>query len=368
MSSGNTPSPTPFLTPSPGVAGTKAYSVPKPPAPINLRLDGNEGVLPPAGLLDVLRDAGMEIARRYPDSSSLTKAIAARLNIEPERVVVTAGADDALDRACRSVLFPGRELIVPLPTFEMIPRYVAMTGGTLIGVPWSSGPLPVEAMLARVTERTAAIVVVTPNNPNGLVATADELRRLSERAPQALLIVDMAYGEFADTDLTATVLALPNAVMMRTMSKAWGLAGLRVGYAAGALQAITWMRAAGGPYAVSRPSLAIAERWLATGENAMRGFVDRVRAERSTLTSLLADLGASPAASQANFAFARFADPALPTAQAVYEALAQRGIAVRWFANRPEITDCLRITCPGEEKAMQRLTTALREIMTRSTP
>jgi histidinol-phosphate aminotransferase len=250
----------------------------------------------------------------------------------------------------------------------MIPRYVALAGGTLVSATWTTGPLPVDAMLARVTERTAAIVVVTPNNPNGLVATANELRRLSERAPQALLIVDMAYGEFADVDLTATVLSLPNAVMMRTLSKAWGLAGLRVGYAAGSLQAITWMRAAGGPYAVSGPSLAIAERWLATGGSAMRGFVDRVRTERTALTSLLAELGASPAASQANFAFARLADPALPTAQAVYEALAHRGIAVRWFANRPEITDCLRITCPGEEKAMHRLTNALREIMTRSTP
>jgi len=356
------------LTPSPGVAGTKAYSVPKPPAPIDLRLDGNEGVLPPTGLLDVLRDAGMEVARRYPDASPLTRAIAARLTVEAQRVVVTAGADDALDRACRSVIFPGRELIVPLPTFEMIPRYVAMTGGTLIGVPWTSGPLPVDAMLSRVTQRTGAIVVVTPNNPNGLVATADELRRLSDRAPHALLIVDMAYGEFADVDLTETVLSLPNAVMMRTMSKAWGLAGLRVGYAAGALQAITWMRAAGGPYAVSGPSLAIAEQWLATGEPAMRGFVDRVRSERASLTALLAELGATPAASQANFAFARFADPARPTAQQVYEALARRGIAVRWFANRPEIADCLRITCPGEDNAMQRLTTALREIMTRSTP
>ncbi|MDX2119098.1 MAG: histidinol-phosphate transaminase [Planctomycetota bacterium] len=353
----------PNLVPAPGVAGTKPYGVPKPAAKIDLRLDGNEGVLPPAGLFDVVRETGMEVARRYPDAGPLTRAIAARLDVAASRVLVTAGADDALDRACRSVLFAGRELIVATPTFEMIPRYVALAGGTLVGVSWQRGALPVGEMLARVTPNTAAIVVVTPNNPNGLVATAEELSALSRGAPNTLLVVDMAYGEFADVDLTRVVLGLPNAVMLRTMSKAWGLAGMRVGFAAGCEQAIGWMRAAGGPYAVSGPSLAVAERWLATGENAMRGFVDRVRRERGELTALLASLGADASASQANFAFARFANAGAPRAQAVYERLAERGIAVRWFSTRAEIADCLRITCPGEEAAFVRLKTALHEVL-----
>jgi len=353
----------PNLVPAPGVAGTKPYGVPKPAAVIDLRLDGNEGVLPPPALFDALREAGMEVARRYPDATSLTHAIAARLDVAASRVLVTAGADDALDRACRSVLCAGRELIVATPTFEMIPRYVALAGGTLVGVPWQRGPLPVGQMLARVTPNTAAIVVVTPNNPNGLVATAEDLAALSRGAPHTLLVVDMAYGEFADVDLTREVLSLANAVMLRTMSKAWGLAGMRVGYAAGCEQAIQWMRAAGGPYAVSGPSLAVAEQWLATGESAMCGFVDRVRRERGTLTALLASLGAEASASQANFAFARFANAALPSAQVVYERLAQRGIAVRWFSARAEVADCLRITCPGDDAAFSRLTSAIISIL-----
>src|SRR4051812_36827662 len=105
------------MRPNPVVAREAAYAVSKHGAPIDLKLDGNEGAPPPADLLATLADP--ELCRRYPDGRAVERLLAVRLGVAAERVIVCCGADDALDRACRAFLWPGRELLVPVPTFEM---------------------------------------------------------------------------------------------------------------------------------------------------------------------------------------------------------------------------------------------------------
>jgi histidinol-phosphate aminotransferase len=241
----------------------------------------------------------------------------------------------------------------------MIERYARLTGGSVVSVGWPDGPYPVDEVLDAVTDRTSIVVVVSPNSPSGLVATARDIERLSEGAPRALLLVDLAYVEFADEDLTSRVLEIDNAILVRSMSKAWGLAGLRVGWAAGPAGIIDWLRAAGHPYAVSAPSLAIARERLRTGRDDVSGFVSRIREERSRLTSTLRTLGVRVPDSQSNFVLGRFAD-----AGAVRSGLAERGIAVRIFPGKPGLEGCLRITLPGEAEGFERLTRALTEILT----
>ncbi|HUT78094.1 MAG TPA: aminotransferase class I/II-fold pyridoxal phosphate-dependent enzyme, partial [Polyangia bacterium] len=339
---------------SPLIRAVDPYRPPRHPAPVDLRLDGNEGPAPDQGVLDAVAAIGPEVLRSYPRPGDLERLLARRLGLDPEQVVVTAGADDAIERALRCVLGPGRELIVPAPAFEMIERYAALTGCDVIRVPWLEGPFPAGEVLARVSERTAAIVVVTPSSPIGLTATAGDLERLSRNAPGALLIVDLVYTELADGDLTAAALALPNAVVVRSLSKAWGLAGARVGYAAGPAEIVGWLRAVGHPYAVSAPSLAAARARLETGDDAVRAWAGRVREERGALGRLLAGLGAAVTPSQANFVLARFADAAW-----VRDALAGLGIAVRAFPGVADLEGALRITLPGEERVFARLCHAL---------
>jgi len=353
---GSTPLTVP--TPAPRVAGCPPYAPPRPRGPIDLRLDGNEGAAPPAGLLDVLVAAGPELLRRYPSVASLEAALCERFRRPPGGVLVTAGADDALYRACLAVLAPGREIVLPLPTFEMLPRYVQLAGATLRGVPWPNGRYPTDAVCAAVTPQTAMIVVVSPNNPTGCVAMSDDLRRLADHAPHAVLLVDLAYVEFADEDLTAAALGLPNAIVTRTFSKAWGLAGLRVGYALGPSWMLDWLRAAGNPYAVASASAALAAAWLERGAAAVADFVAAVRSERAELAERLRRRGLNVAESQGNFVFVR-----TPQALAVRDALAARGIAVRAFPDRPDLADALRITCPGRPPALARLIAALDEVL-----
>ena len=340
--------------PAPGVAGEVAYHVPRHGAPIDLPLNGNEGVAPPRALLTALAAADPELLRRYPSAAPLEAALARRFGLDPAAVLVTAGGDDGLDRAFRAFLGPGREVVLPTPTFVMLPKYARLVGATARAVPWPGGPFPTDAVLAAVGPATAAMCVVSPNNPTGAVATADDLRRLAAAAPDALLIVDLAYGEMADDDLTAAALALPNALVFRTFSKAWGLAGARLGYVLGPPALVAWTRAAGNPYAVSGPSVALGLARLAAGDADVAAYVATVRAERALLAERLRELGASAPDSQANFVLARFAAHA--TAHWVHDALAGLGIAVRLFgADPPELRGALRITCPGDAAALDRL-------------
>ena len=128
-------------------------------------------------------------------------------------------------------------------------------------VAWPTGPYPTDAVLAASAD-AAVIAVVSPNNPTGAVATSADLCTLALKASDALLLVDAAYAEFADDDLTQTALRLPNAVLVRTFSKAYGIAGLRVGYAIGAAPIIAALRAAGNPYPVATTALQHALRLL----------------------------------------------------------------------------------------------------------
>jgi histidinol-phosphate aminotransferase len=339
------------------VAGTRAYSVPRSATPVDLYLDGNEGAVPPCELFGVLATQGVALMRDYPSTRSLEGLLARRLGVAPEQVIVTAGADDALDRICRAMIEPGRTLVLPEPSFEMFRRYASLAGGAVVSVPWLQGAFPTQAVIDAVDASTAVVVMVSPNNPTGAVATAEDLEAVAAAAPEAIVIVDHAYVEFADEDLDLSAVArgLPNVVVVRTLSKAWGLAGLRVGYATGSEEVIGWLRAAGHPYAVAGPSLALAAGHLQNGEQAMGAFVDVVRTQRRSLETLLNDLGATAQPSQGNFVFARH-----PNALWVRDAMASLGIAIRAFPGRSGLEDALRIACPGNVADFARLEHGLR--------
>ncbi len=231
------------LTPVAPVARLRAYAVPPPVAPCDLHLDGNEGLPADAEVLAALAGADPGLVRRYPSVKGLQRALAARHGVAAEQVLVTAGADDALDRACRALLGPGRGLVLPLPTFEMLHIYARLAQAELATVPWPGGPFPTDAVLAAITPATVAVAVVSPNNPTGAVATAGDLAVVAGRVP--LVLLDHAYVEFADVDLTPAALELGNVLVFRTLSKAWGLAGLRVGYVVGPAEVVGWLRRVG---------------------------------------------------------------------------------------------------------------------------
>ncbi|MCG3124673.1 MAG: Histidinol-phosphate aminotransferase [Phycisphaerales bacterium] len=341
------------ITPAARTRSVKPYRRAAPAASAGTRhellhLDANEGPLSLMGRLAF--SPAPDDLRGYPDVTALEDALAARLSVRPEQIIATAGGDDALQRVCQAVLEPGASAVATTPTFEMIPRYASLAGGELRQVPWMRGSFPTGDVINAVTADTQAVFVVTPNNPTGGIASAQDLRRISAAAPHALLVVDLAYTELADIDLTPVALSLPNTIIVRTFSKAWGLAGLRVGYAAGCEQAISLLRAVGQPYAVSGPSASLALRALSTLDTQVAEAVAVVREERAILARSLARIGCEVLPSQGNFVLAMS-----PRSAELHAFLRDHGIIVREFHGRPGLDQALRITCPGDATAFARL-------------
>jgi histidinol-phosphate aminotransferase len=324
-----------------------------------LKLDANEGAYPADDLASVVATEGPELLRRYPTITDLEQLFAAYAGVDEARVIATAGAGDALDRVCRAYLTPGRKVVLPSPSFEMLDRYVRVAWGELLPIPWTTPEFPRSAFLDLVKQNPAVVFLVSPNNPTGAAITADDLRAIAHAAPGALVVLDHAYVEYADDDLTTVGLAEPNVLVVRTMSKAWGLAGCRVGYALGAPEVLGALRAAGPSYPLAAPSVAIAMEQLARGDAAVARHVDRIRGERAALTAELQLLGLQPFPSQANFVLVDCGRPAAPL-RAAFDAA---GIRVRDFPDREGLEQCLRITLPGFESGFDTLVAAVRAVL-----
>lgn len=323
----------------------------------DLRLDKNEGVAPPLSI-EVNGDLlDSRLLNQYPNDSALRNEIAAEFQLAADEVIVTAGADDALDRVCRILVEAGRNVVLPTPTFEMIERYVALAEGRAKRVPWKEGAFPVAQVLAAVDADTAAIFVVSPNNPTGLTATLEDLQELSCGAPKCALILDLAYAEFGES-LPAELFQIPNLIITRTFSKAWGLAGLRVGIALAPKPLADAMSAAAGPYPVSALSLEIARRQWLNQREGMEKQVQQTSDIRNELESILDGFNLRPQPSLANFVLCRPDNP-----QWIYDGLAGMGIAVRSFQGVAELEGCLRFGCPESRADLARLEAALSTVV-----
>ena len=237
----------------------------------------------------------------------------------------------------------------------MIPRYVDLAGGEVIEVSWPEGPFPVEALLAASGPQTRLVFIVSPNNPTGAVATREDVSQIARALPNALVVLDAAYGEFAEEDPTGFALEFENVVAVRTFSKAWGLAGLRVGFLLGPANWIARLSASGNPFPVSFASANQALARLAGGEADMSDYVSRIRWEREQITSDLESWGFTCAApNQANFVLGL----GLPTAW-IKSSLESFGIAVRIFPDREELSGAVRFSLPGNPADFSRLQNAL---------
>ena len=346
-------------------------------------LDANEGK-PGRFVVEALAATdAVEAIRRYPRATALEADIEARpgmvstgpgmVSARPERlsagpapgiaslpagsVLVTAGSDDAIARACRVYLGRGDRLLVFEPAFEMYAISSRLVGAEPLGVAWPEGTgFPLGAAIdAGRRSGAKAVAVATPANPTGTVTSPEELLELADALPEASIWVDGAYGEFAERDTLGLILARPNILVMRTFSKAYGLAGMRLGWVAGPSARIAALRGAGAPYPVG--GLSVVAGLAARSPEGLRqkdAFVERVKKEREDLYRLFVRLGARPAPSEANFILARVRSP-----QGVKASLAQAGIAIRVFAGRAGLEDAIRISCPGEEEGWAALEAAL---------
>jgi histidinol-phosphate aminotransferase len=264
----------------------------------------------PYGLLPGVAARLAELAggvSRYPDLSAtaLVQALAEHHDVEAERIAVGAGSSEVCAQLLHSVVGPGDEVVFGWRSFEAYPILTAVAGGTAVQVPLRAHGLGLDAMAEAVTDRTRLVFVCNPNNPTSTAVGEQALRDFADRVPEdVLIVVDEAYREYADPELVPDALALlgerPNVVVLRTFSKAYGLAGLRVGYGVGPSGIAAHVRKTQIPFSVS--ALAQEAAMVALGEHAevVRRAALTV-AERERVTERLRTIGFEVPDSQANF-------------------------------------------------------------------
>jgi histidinol-phosphate aminotransferase len=297
------------------------------------QLASNESPFSPhPKVVEAIRDAATAM-NRYPDPDAtlLRRRIAERYETEPGRVAVGNGSCEILLAAAEALCEPGAEILYAWPSFSIYPHLAALTGAREIRVPLAEGVVhDLDAMVAEVTAATQLVIVCNPNNPTGTHLPAARVAAFCERLPGHVTIaLDEAYVEFQtddDPDATIDLLAdFPNLVVLRTFSKVYGLAGVRVGFALGSAKFRAAIDAVRQPFSVNAlAQAAAAEAILHQDDVAQR--VERTLIERVRVEEGLCELGLETAETQANFSWIDLADANEPQ---VVAGLAERSIAVR---------------------------------------
>ena len=312
------------------------------------KLSSNENPYPPpAAVVAAIVDAAAD-TNRYPDmyATDLTEALATDLGVDAAQVVVGNGSVAVLAHILSAVVDAGDEVVYPWRSFEAYPIAVAVAGGTSVRVPVTQdGRLDLPAMAAAISDRTRVVLVCTPNNPTGPVVHAGELATFLASVPgDVLVVLDEAYLEFVRDpqapDGLAVLAAHPNVVLLRTLSKAYGLAGLRVGYAVAEPALAAGVRAVSTPFGVSHVAQRAALAALSVKDELLER-VEHLVSRRERLVEGLRDQGWDLPETQANFVWFPLGGP---TAELAVGASAA-GLLVRPFAG-----EGIRVSV-GEEEA-----------------
>lgn len=326
---------------------------------VGLRLDFNENTVGCSPrVLDRLRRIQAEDLARYPEREPVEAVAASYLGVSPQELLLTSGVDEAIHLLCEAYLEADDEAFIVVPTFSMYQIFAAATGARVIQIPAGEGfAFPTAAILSRLTPQTRVIVLANPNNPTGSVASAEDLLRIAKSAPSAAILVDEAYFEFYEQTLVGRWREYPNLFVARTFSKAYGLAGLRVGVLLGCFEQMHAVRRIATPYNVNSVALICLPEAL-DDQAYVQQYVQEVRACRARVEQELTALGVRFWPSHANFVLIEIGDLHVRFVQRMRE----QGILVRDRSRDPGCQGCVRITL-GSSEQTDRFLRVLRETL-----
>jgi histidinol-phosphate aminotransferase len=321
-----------------------------------LRLDFNENTVGSSPrVLARLQRLGPEQLASYPEREPVEATVADILGVSTPELLLTNGVDEAIHLLCETYLEPGDEALIVVPTYSMYRIYVMAAGAQVISVPAGKDfQFPGKDLCNRITPRTRLIAIANPNNPTGTVAPPEELRRIAHCAPDAAVLVDEAYFEFYGQSMLPARNEFPNLFVARTFSKAYGMAGLRIGMLVGEAEQMRAVRRVSSPYNVNAVALACLPEAL-EDQAYIQQYVSEVRESRARLEHALEAGGIQFWPSQANFVLAR-----VRAAAPFLEQMRRRGILVRDRSGDHGCEGCVRITL-GPRPHADRLLVALQE-------
>ncbi len=314
-----------------------------------VRFDTNTAAWPPVAWEQIVLDLPRVPANEYPHPSNepLRAALASRMGVPPEQVIVTLGADEALMLVASAYLGPERVAVMADPSFAMFRVVSEGVGARVVTVPVDAEwDLPLEPLLQAGRDPSVHVVwLCSPNNPTGRTLSSDFVRTVLDELPDVVIAVDEAYAEISGTSVADLVLSSSNGILIRTFSKGYGLAGARVGYAVANPAVARTLDTLRLPQNISAFGIAAACRAL-DDQAGLQERVASIVAERARFGDELRARGWEVVPSSGNFVLAR----APRSAVAVAEWLQGAGLVVRSYPGHPRLKDWLRMTVRSPEE------------------
>lgn len=345
-----------MLEARPSVKTMKAYRSPSAGLTgLNMNMNENTAGCSPRVFRKLAALTADEISR-YPHRDHDEEIVARFLGLTKDQVVLTNGVDEGIHLICEAYLREEDEAILVVPTFGMYAIYIQATGAKIVTIAMHPDfSFPIDEIIAAITPRTRMIALANPNNPSGTAAAPRELLRIVEAAPNAAVLIDEAYFEFYGESVLPFLSQYDNLFVARTFSKAYGLAGLRIGILAGSANQMEMVRRVSSPYNVNAAALAVLPVAL-SDQQYVADYLRQVFDGRLRLQSLFAELGLHYWPSLANFVLVRIG----LQYRDFIDAMQQRGILVRDRNSDPGCAGCVRITI-GNAEQNERLFAAVRE-------
>lgn len=322
---------------------SRLQGYPDPGPGLRLHLNENTGGCSPK-VLEAIRRVDPRDVSTYPSYPELVRACAKHFGVDPEWVLLTNGLDEGILMAAVGHIARARlhdaETIVPLPAFDPYPNATAAVGATAVRIaPGADYAFQTDAVLRAITPRTRLIFLNTPNNPTGQLIPLADVERIASAAPQAIVLVDEAYIEFGGETFLPRLRRYSNVLVGRTFSKAYGLAGMRVGIVIGQPAALDPVRIVTLPFNINGVAIAATLAALEDDEF-LPAYAQQVAASRERLYAACDRLGLAYWRSAANFVLVRVGDSVAPFVQA----MAARNVHVRDRSKDPTTRGCIRIT------------------------
>lgn len=348
-----------MIKPKKSVQRVKAYAPPLEGRTGKLRLDFNENTIGASKkVAEAIGRLNAEYFAVYPEYDRFIKELAKYAKVKTNEILPTNGTDEAISVAINTYVDKGEEIILPVPTFAMFEVYAEIAGANLRKIPYNKDlSFPTEKVLKAISKKTKMVVLVNPNNPTGTRIEQKDIEKIVKKAKNCAVLVDEAYSQYLGESSKKLINKCKNVIVSQTFSKAFGLAGLRLGFIASCKENIANMTKVRSPYSVN--SVAVKAAIAAIKDKAfVKKYVNEIEQSKKMLEAELKKLKIKKYPSSANFILADFGGKA----KYVKKQLNKKGILVRPRADIPLLKGCIRIGI-GTKKQTKQLINALRKIL-----
>ncbi len=350
-----------MIRPKKAVLEMDDYSPPTSGRENKLRLDFNENTIGCSPkVVEALKKVDASKLSVYPEYAQFRKKLASFLKVDEDEVLLTNATDEAIQLVMNTFVEKGDEVIIPVPTFAMFKFYASLSGAFIKEVLYKDDlSFPTARILEALSKRTKIVVLVNPNNPTGTAIPEKDLLLIIQKAQEnnTLVLIDEAYYEFYGKSSLALIQQFENIILTRTFSKAYGLAGIRIGCLIANTKTMRWLEKAISPYSVN--SLAVIAAEAALGDwGYVEKYVMEVNKNKAGVEKELALLGIKTFPSEANFLIADVGK----LCNTICEKLKQKDILVRNRTKDPLLNKCLRVGI-GTKEQCDRFIKALKEIL-----